>query len=665
MEVDVQILGGVAVTVLLALLFFATVVLWDISLALRGVGDKIDKLEDTLDDDITDLTHTVDGTAGGGTQLHLNGGGTTIGSGPDAGQVATAAGPHTAATGAGATRTEPSTASDHPAGGHAADAATEPADSATDGVESSDETAADPAETQVEEGESDAPPQPSRASLGADPTPVRGPNAPDRRPDESGATTADEASAADPAEAPNRGRFVTSPDRTPWYATPLDRETIAANQSVIAGALESGSPDASAEEDGDDSTVTAEQEPIVLGGTTTPAADDADDPDTDDGVVTTDPVGDADSVAQADAAEGAGAGDADADEEGTTAEEADSSADAGDSLLDRGSLSTDVDEEAASIFDVVTEDELEAVARTTDGEEPVDDRTAAELFEALLEDLGLLELRTRLDEERQTRTDEADAATANASAADEDDTDRDAPAASTAEPSGPNSSDSELTAGDPDRDADESDVQAEPSAESTDATERADGSELDHESDDPDRESTDDPDSDPVDERDADGEGDASALETANDEVDPDADVTEASVDGSTEGIEYTFEEFSPEDTRSAEISVDDAVERVNDEAPSLSRSTRRLTAKATADDDGVTLTYELDDEATDSTNRLLRYQLEQFADQAAGEVDVSVSGNRVVVDIPDADGSTVSQWRRAIVEVIDRTYYLSDNTEE
>ncbi len=87
-EATTELLGGAAVTVFLALLFFGVVVLWDVALALRSVGDKIDKLEDNIDDDLTDTAHSLDGMSnagGGGTQLHLNGGG-TISSGPGANQ---------------------------------------------------------------------------------------------------------------------------------------------------------------------------------------------------------------------------------------------------------------------------------------------------------------------------------------------------------------------------------------------------------------------------------------------------------------------------------------------------------------------------------------------------------------------------------------------------
>lgn len=84
-QMDVQFLAGVAVTVFLALLFFAVVVLWDVALALRSVGDKIDKLEDNLDDDLTEIGHSLDSmsnlSGGGGTQLHLSGG-TISGGGP-------------------------------------------------------------------------------------------------------------------------------------------------------------------------------------------------------------------------------------------------------------------------------------------------------------------------------------------------------------------------------------------------------------------------------------------------------------------------------------------------------------------------------------------------------------------------------------------------------
>ena len=63
-EVDVQILGGLAVTVFLALIFFGVVVLWDVALALGSVGDKIDKLELNIDDDLKDIGYALDGISG-------------------------------------------------------------------------------------------------------------------------------------------------------------------------------------------------------------------------------------------------------------------------------------------------------------------------------------------------------------------------------------------------------------------------------------------------------------------------------------------------------------------------------------------------------------------------------------------------------------------------
>lgn len=658
MEVDVQILGGVAVTVLLALLFFATVVLWDISLALRGVGDKIDKLEDTLDDDITDLTHTVDGTAGGGTQLHLNGGGTTIGSGPGAGQVATAAGPHSAAVTDDGTTPNPDT---QPAA--APEGTTRPEEPNGDVSEptpDADDTAAqapsDAAMAGVKpETEADSESHPSRASLGADPTPVRGPNAPGRSTDTESATEAD-VTAAPETENPNHDRFVTSPDRTPWHARPLDRETVAANRSVIAGALEAGSVDP--ESPGDPSSV-PDEEPIVLGGTTT-AVDDGDTADNETHID--------DSTPSSGTAGSGGDGSPDetddsdvtpaAIDEGTGGAATPDEDELSDSSLDRGSLSSDVDDDAASIFDVVTGDDLAAVAQSTDQADPTDDRTAAELFEALLEDLGLLELRTRLDAERQSgveRTDTADASVSEDSA----ETDPDESRVWTGQGAESDPSDGEQPVADTDDEA----AIAEDASTDESETESNDSDDGDDANGGDDVEDARSVDSQPGEESHAtDSEEDGNG---AADEADGGDETDEALLDGPDSGVEYTFEEFSPKDTGSAELSVDDAVDQINDESPSLSRSTRRLTSKATADDDGVTLSYELDAEAADSTTRLLRYQLQQFADQAGGDVDVSVSGNRVVVEIPDAEGSAVSQWRRAIVEVVDRTYYLSDNSEE
>ncbi|WP_435318262.1 hypothetical protein [Haloarchaeobius sp. TZWSO28] len=62
-EASVELLASIAVTVLLMLVFLGVVVAWDIALALRDVAEKIDSLEDDVDEDLG----KVDGTL---TRIH-------------------------------------------------------------------------------------------------------------------------------------------------------------------------------------------------------------------------------------------------------------------------------------------------------------------------------------------------------------------------------------------------------------------------------------------------------------------------------------------------------------------------------------------------------------------------------------------------------------------
>ncbi|WP_435363811.1 hypothetical protein [Haloarchaeobius sp. DYHT-AS-18] len=62
-EASVELLASIAVTVLLMLIFLGVVVAWDIALALRDVAEKIDSLEDDVDEDLG----KVDGTL---TRIH-------------------------------------------------------------------------------------------------------------------------------------------------------------------------------------------------------------------------------------------------------------------------------------------------------------------------------------------------------------------------------------------------------------------------------------------------------------------------------------------------------------------------------------------------------------------------------------------------------------------
>jgi hypothetical protein len=58
-EVGIQMLAGVAVTILLMLVFLGVVVMWDVALALRDVAEKIDSLEDDVDSDLDTINGTL------------------------------------------------------------------------------------------------------------------------------------------------------------------------------------------------------------------------------------------------------------------------------------------------------------------------------------------------------------------------------------------------------------------------------------------------------------------------------------------------------------------------------------------------------------------------------------------------------------------------------
>ncbi|WP_435332631.1 hypothetical protein [Haloarchaeobius sp. TZWWS8] len=58
-EVSIEVLAGIAVTIFLMLLFLGVVVAWDIALALRDVAERIDSLEDDVDEDLGTIDMTL------------------------------------------------------------------------------------------------------------------------------------------------------------------------------------------------------------------------------------------------------------------------------------------------------------------------------------------------------------------------------------------------------------------------------------------------------------------------------------------------------------------------------------------------------------------------------------------------------------------------------
>lgn len=193
-------------------------------------------------------------------------------------------------------------------------------------------------------------------------------------------------------------------------------------------------------------------------------------------------------------------------------------------------------------------------------------------------------------------------------------------------------------------------------------------------------------------ETDADGESgksDESGLETVDDVSGDEADKSddEPTVDAADPlaGDVAAFE-FDDEDLE--DVTVEEAVDTINEEAPAPELSSHRFDVSAEvygADEDAdgtapdgverddggenTVLTYEFETDTVEisgSTKRLLQYQLRSFADRdATPEADVTIGRNRIVIELPDSDGDAVQRWSEAAVDIIDRTLYLSDNSSD
>ncbi len=557
-QASTELLGGAAVTVFLALLFFGVVVLWDVALALRSVGDKIDKLEDNIDDDLTDIAHSLDGMSNapggsGGTQLHLSGG--TISSGPGAAgpqgsQQAqqTPTGQQAAAGAQGATAGEPNAAGEadpqprqgprqpeqrteaarrEPEG----DAASVDDESATP-PEPGEAAGADDTDTDTDDGE----PESAESATPADGS--------DDAEDGSPEPDADESEPHPRAER-NRGRFITSPDRTAWYATPLDREAIAAARPSIAGALPDGS-----EPDIDESE-------IIAAG----------------------PVDSVDAASDggATAAESGTAPDAD----GEPAASIDDRANERTAESDGTDAERDVDTEA------VAESDPDPEPSEPNAESPDADASAADPVPDSPEDIDVLSF--------EDGSESADGAAPDADAV----TDLERPA----------------------DDADRKPERADPDA--------ADG------------------------------------LEPASEPSSPDSDA-EPTDDGEPPGLagfEFDAEEFEADD----DVTVAEAVDTMNEDAPAPELSSHRFDVTAEETDGSAIVTLEFGADTVDitgSTKRLLQYQMRSFADRdSTPDGEVTIDRDRIVIEIPDSDGAAVKQWGEASVSIVDRTLYLSDNS--
>ncbi|ELY62108.1 hypothetical protein [Natronolimnohabitans innermongolicus] len=627
-EVDVQLLGGAAVTVFLALLFFGVVVMWDVALALRSVGDKIDKLEDSVDGDLTDINHTLDGISnapgggGGGTQLHLSSG--TISSGPTAGQTQQPpqAGPSQRdASGPQHQTQSPNQqqAVQQPRQRGADDGERQPAANAVGPRESEfgpepepqSDPRRDPATAGVEGSETDeSAEQAVDAAAAAAASDVAGHDAtnddgesPDDRDGseserddgsssdaEAGTEPAASASepgadadadaiaeSAHPAAERNRGRFVTSPDRTAWYAVDLDHEALRESEPAIAGELPDGSV----------------------------SVDDAD-------VIAAGPAGSGDISTESGAI--ASSVETPADAEPTADAEQSASATATDLESEQSGADAETGPEAFAFDEDGT-----AVATDTDADpSPDGDETKTESPE----------------------TAEVAATTAEDDAEDhgeplEDIEDQDVEEHEDIEPD---------TALVPDAETGDEDV--EPSGEDIVPD---DGSSVDTD--------------------------DESGREP---DFEPEA---EPSLGGAVTPFEFDAE------SDDEEISVAEAVETINEDAPApeLSSHTFDVSADVYGREDGsdadtddalegetgtedTVLTFEFEDtvDISGSTKRLLQYQMRSFADQEeTPDADVSIGQHRIVIEIHDSDGNAVTRWNEAAVSIIDRTLYLSDNSSE
>ncbi|MCU4753844.1 hypothetical protein OB919_17965 [Halobacteria archaeon AArc-curdl1] len=619
-EVDIQFLAGVAVTVFLALIFFAVVVLWDISLALRSVGDKIDKLEDNLDDDLKDIGYginTLSNAPGGGTQLHLNSGG-TISSGPQpsAEEPRDESGPerpHSAQSAHGATR-DPS---ESPRG--EMDAQTRRSQTADEGVaatsdgptddslgpedgdslEGSDESVDDSAE-QVDDEE----PETADETAAED----RGPSTAEE------SAESESASVAHPNATWNRGRFITSPDRTPWYRTALDREAIAeGNSTPIAGALESPAvfdtdEDDEQHESADGATDIDAPSPAGAGDDELDADADSEDKDGETGTSTVYAAPPANSSDQPEA----------------ISPEADAAVDDQDTEADDPSTETE------SALEDAVEDALEGIAAnpgTTESSE--DERDSVE--EAAEPGVETPDSATKPEDETPdsaTKPEDETPDSASRSASDEfrritfDETELEAESGEETDPE-----------------------PLEESSVSTDNTADDASSGM----------------FDPAD------DGDETHAESA---VDGDSGDTvesdESATDGSEDSTESDEDEPAVDSTEPAPIPLDEALEALTEGGPELTFSSHGFDVSSVEDDDGVVLTFEFDPETVEiqgSTKRLLTYQLQSFADQASTpEGDVTIGDQRIVIEIPNADGNAIEQWGDAAVTSIDRTLYLSDS---
>ncbi|UTF55111.1 hypothetical protein [Natronosalvus rutilus] len=395
----------------------------------------------------------------------------------------------------------------------------------------------------------------------------------------------------------NRGRFITSPDRTAWYATPLDRDAIAdARYPQIAGELESA-PEPSAEgsssdDDGEGSSSDSED-------------DDSDSDDGDEQRATDEGDDDAET--------------ANADESTVYAAPPANSPDSPEAVRQStvdGSDGAGLEASSDANGDVEP-DHLDTATASDSDPTPEADADGGE-FTFSEEVTG----DTDAKNERRDGDGDDDEEGADVDTADSDATDSDA-------------------AFQTERDS------------SLETPAHRESGDLDEASDDGGIEVV------------GDGPNDLDELNGADE-----PDETEDS--DAPDDAAAAFDPFDPADHVDTveddieEIPVDRALKTLNEEKPDLSLSSHGFEVSAEETDDGAVLTYTFDPKTvsiTGSTKRLLTYQLQSFADQeSTPDGDVPIDGQRIVIDVPDADGAAIQRWGQGAVSIIDRTLYLSDN---
>ncbi|WP_227130710.1 MSCRAMM family adhesin SdrC [Halorubellus salinus] len=169
------------------------------------------------------------------------------------------------------------------------------------------------------------------------------------------------------------------------------------------------------------------------------------------------------------------------------------------------------------------------------------------------------------------------------------------------------------------------------------------------------REATDDESDAAENSEEADGGADDAADDTDDDGI---ADLVNRELDTLTQEVGGTS--MTPD---VSDADLDAAVDELDDESYTFPLSGSSFDVTADADAETATLSF-TSNEAMDlggARERLLTYQLRNYLDRDdTTHAELSVDENAVVLEIPAADGPAVNAWADAIVQIIDRTLYLS-----